>query len=237
MKGTPPATVTIVTNRLPGVNDTALIAEMQQRQVTFAGKIQRESAWVTVLLSWLPFVVLIGLYWFAMQRMARRGGPLNLGRSRAKIYDRNAGDRITFADVAGVDEAQGELLEAVSFLKDPARYRALGAHIPKGVLLVGSPGTGKTLLARAVAGEANVPFFSMSGSEFVEMFVGMGAARVRDLFDQAKQRAPCIIFIDESTRSARHEEASPRLPAATMSGSRRSINCSSRWTGSTLVGA
>src|SRR5579862_3621307 len=189
--------VTIVTNRLPGIDDSALVTEMQQRGVTFAGRIEHTSAWMQVLLGWLPFVLLIGLYWFAMQRMAKRGGPLSLGRSRAKVYDRNADQRITFADVAGVDEAQAELQEVVSFLRNSDRYRGLGARIPKGVLLVGPPGTGKTLLARAVAGEANVPFFSMSGSEFVEMFVGMGAARVRDLFEQAKIRAPCIIFIDE----------------------------------------
>ncbi len=189
--------VTVVTNRLPGIDDTALVTEMQQRGVTFAGRIEHDSAWTQALIGWLPFILLIGLYWFGMQRMARRGGPLSFGRSRAKIYDRNADQRVTFEDVAGVDEAEAELEEVVSFLKDPARYRAVGARIPKGVLLVGPPGTGKTLLARAVAGEAGVPFFSMSGSEFVEMFVGMGAARVRDLFDQAKERAPCIIFIDE----------------------------------------
>ncbi len=193
---TPPL-VSIVTNRLPDIDDTALVTELQQHGVTFAGRIEHTSPFLQIALAWLPFILLIGLYWFAMQRMARRGGPLSLGRSRAKIYDRNADQRITFADVAGVDEAQAELEEVVGFLKHPERYRDLGAHIPKGVLLVGPPGTGKTLLARAVAGEADVPFFSMSGSEFVEMFVGMGAARVRDLFDQAKMRAPCIIFIDE----------------------------------------
>jgi cell division protease FtsH len=132
-----------------------------------------------------------------MRRMSQREGPLSVGKSQAKIYDRNRDDSVTFQDVAGVDEAKGELVEIVSFLKDPAAHRALGARPPKGVLLVGPPGTGKTLLARAVAGEAGVPFFSMSGSEFVQMFVGVGAARVRDLFEQAKGRAPCIVFIDE----------------------------------------
>src|SRR5579883_3026535 len=150
--------VTVVTNRLLGIGDTALATEMQQRGVTFAGRIEHDSAWTQALIGWLPFILLIGLYWFGMQRMARRGGPLSFGRSRAKIYDRNADQRVTFEDVAGVDEAEAELEEVVSFLKDPARYRAVGARIPKGVLLVGPPGTGKTLLARAVAGEAGVPF-------------------------------------------------------------------------------
>ncbi|HEX5435997.1 MAG TPA: ATP-dependent zinc metalloprotease FtsH [Gemmatimonadaceae bacterium] len=188
---------TIVANRLPGIGDTALVQELVAHGVTFSGEVEHSSAWTTVLIGWLPFILLIGIYWFAMTRMARRGGPMSFGRSRAKVYDRNATERVTFSDVAGVDEAEAELAEVVSFLRNPAQYRRLGARIPKGVLLVGSPGTGKTLLARAVAGEANVPFFSLSGSEFVEMFVGVGAARMRDLFEQAKQRAPCIIFIDE----------------------------------------
>ena len=187
----------IVANRLPGISDTALIQEMQARGVTFSGEVERTSTWTSLLIGWLPFVLLIALYWYAMQRMSRRGGPMSFGKSRAKIYDRNAVERVTFEDVAGEDEAEAELAEVVSFLKAPAKYRALGARIPRGVLLVGPPGTGKTLLARAVAGEADVPFFSLSGSEFVEMFVGVGAARMRDLFEQAKQRAPCIVFIDE----------------------------------------
>src|SRR6266536_1660945 len=122
---------------------------------------------------------------------------MSFGKTRAKIYDRASASNVTFGDVAGVDEAEAELIEVVDFLKNPQKYTSLGGRIPKGVLLVGPPGTGKTLLAKAVAGEANVPFFSMSGSEFMEIFVGVGAARVRDLFEQAKQRAPCIIFIDE----------------------------------------
>jgi cell division protease FtsH len=126
-----------------------------------------------------------------------RGGPLSLGKNKAVIYDATQHGRVTFEDVAGVDEAEAELVEVVDFLKSPQKYTALGARIPKGVLLVGPPGTGKTLLAKAVAGEAGVPFFSLSGSEFVEMFVGLGAARMRDLFEQAKKRAPCIVFIDE----------------------------------------
>ncbi len=188
---------TIVTTRLPGIEERDLVRELEARGVTFSGRAAESSVWRDLLLGWGPFILLIGLYWFWLARAQRRGGPLSFGRAQAKIYDRNAQQRVTFADVAGVDEAEAELVEVVSFLKDPGRYRALGARIPKGVLLVGPPGTGKTLLARAVAGEANVPFFSISGSEFVEMFVGVGAARMRSLFEQAKERAPCIIFIDE----------------------------------------
>jgi cell division protease FtsH len=173
------------------------VHELQRQGVTFSGKQEHVSALNELLISWGPLLLLFALYIYVMRRIAKRGGPLSFGRTQAKIYDRNAVERITFQDVAGVDEAEAELVEVVSFLKDPARYRAVGAHIPKGVLLVGAPGTGKTLLARAVAGEADVPFFSISGSEFVEMFVGVGAARIRSLFEQAKERAPCIIFIDE----------------------------------------
>jgi cell division protease FtsH len=159
-----------------------------------------ESTFLRDLLSWVvPALVFFGIWFLLIRRMAGQqglGGFMNVGKSRAKVYvEKQTG--VTFADVAGVDEAKTELQEIVEFLKDPRRYGRLGARIPKGVLLVGPPGTGKTLLARAVAGEAGVPFFSISGSEFVEMFVGVGAARVRDLFEQARQRAPAIIFIDE----------------------------------------
>ncbi|MBX6330867.1 MAG: ATP-dependent zinc metalloprotease FtsH [Gemmatimonadaceae bacterium] len=191
------AAAAIRTTRLPDIDETALIQELEARGVVIRGQQEHVSAWRGLLFSWGPLLVLFFVYLFIMRRIAQRGGPLSVGRAQPRIYDRNAEQRITFADVAGVDEAEGELMEVVSFLKSPDRYRAIGARIPKGVLLVGSPGTGKTLLARAVAGEANVPFFSLSGSEFVEMFVGVGAARMRSLFDQAKQRAPCIIFIDE----------------------------------------
>jgi cell division protease FtsH len=160
----------------------------------------RESTWLRDLLSWVvPALVFFGLWFFLVRRFASQqglGGFMSVGKSRAKIYvEKQTG--VTFADVAGVDEAKEELHEIVEFLREPRKYGRLGARIPKGVLLVGPPGTGKTLLARAVAGEAAVPFFSISGSEFVEMFVGVGAARVRDLFEQARQRAPAIIFIDE----------------------------------------
>jgi cell division protease FtsH len=180
------------------VEETELIKELDARGVDYSGRIDQPSFISTLLFSWvLPFLLIMGLYWLVMQRIGRRAGPLSIGRSQAKIFDRNAAERVTFADVAGVDEAKAELIEVVSFLKDPSKYRALGARIPKGVLLVGPPGTGKTLLARAVAGEAGVPFFSLSGSEFVEMFVGVGAARMRSLFEQARVRSPCIVFIDE----------------------------------------
>jgi cell division protease FtsH len=187
----------VAATRLPGIDDTSLLADLQKRKVTFSGRID-DNTWFETLLGWfLPFIVLGGIYFFSVRRMNRGAGPLSFGKARPKIHDLNEQEKVTFADVAGVDEAEGELMEMVSFLKEPQKYRALGARIPKGVLLVGPPGTGKTLLARAVAGEAGVPFFSLSGSEFVEMFVGVGAARVRDLFEQAKQRAPCIVFIDE----------------------------------------
>ncbi|HVO08253.1 MAG TPA: ATP-dependent metallopeptidase FtsH/Yme1/Tma family protein, partial [Burkholderiaceae bacterium] len=160
-----------------------------------------ESTLLRDLMSWVvPALVFVGLWYFVIRRMADRsggmGGFLSIGKSRAKVYVQTD-TGVTFADVAGVDEARAELAEVVDFLKNPKEYGRLGAHIPRGVLLVGPPGTGKTLLAKAVAGEAGVPFFSISGSEFVEMFVGVGAARVRDLFEQARNRAPAIIFIDE----------------------------------------
>src|SRR5271166_546724 len=154
----------------------------------------------STILSWVVPIFLFYLIWtYGFRRMAERqgfGGLMAIGKSRAKVYV-ETDTKVTFRDVAGVDEAKSELQEVVAFLRDPKSFGRLGAHIPKGVLLIGPPGTGKTLLARAVAGEAGVPFFSISGSEFVEMFVGVGAARVRDLFEQARRAAPCIIFIDE----------------------------------------
>jgi cell division protease FtsH len=178
------------------VEDPKLVEELQAQNVRFTGEV--DSRWITELLSWvLPFLLIVLLWTFFFRRMgSAEGGIMSFARSRAKIY---ADDdvKVSFADVAGVDEAEQELREIVEFLKNPSKYTTLGGRIPKGVLLVGPPGTGKTLLARAVAGEAKVPFFSLSGSEFVEMFVGVGAARVRDLFRQAESRAPCIVFIDE----------------------------------------
>ncbi|HEX6019043.1 MAG TPA: ATP-dependent zinc metalloprotease FtsH [Burkholderiaceae bacterium] len=179
-----------------------LAAKMDKYNVRYSRVV--ESTFLRDLLSWVaPAAVFVGLWYFVIRRMAERqggmggmGGFLSIGKSRAKVYVQTD-TGVTFADVAGVDEARAELTELVDFLKNPKEYGRLGAHIPRGVLLVGPPGTGKTLLAKAVAGEAGVPFFSISGSEFVEMFVGVGAARVRDLFEQARARAPAIVFIDE----------------------------------------
>ncbi|MEW5709654.1 MAG: ATP-dependent zinc metalloprotease FtsH [Pseudomonadota bacterium] len=191
--------------------DPTLANELQKYGVTYTGVVQ--STFLRDLLSWVvPAVVFFALWMFLIRKFAEKqglgGGFLSIGKSKAKVYvERQTG--VTFEDVAGVDEAKEELKEVVEFLKDPKRYGRLGARIPKGVLLVGPPGTGKTLLARAVAGEAGVPFFSISGSEFVEMFVGVGAARVRDLFEQARQKAPAIIFIDELDALGRARGAYP----------------------------
>ena len=178
--------------------DPALATDLAQSGVGFTGV--NENTFLNGLLGWLlPFFLIMVIWHFLFRGMAEKqgiGGLMNIGKSRAKVFvQRDTG--VTFADVAGIDEAKAELVEIVSFLKDKAKYARLGAHIPKGTLLVGPPGTGKTLVAKAIAGEAGVPFFSISGSEFVEMFVGVGAARVHDLFEQARQAAPCIIFIDE----------------------------------------
>ena len=184
--------------------------ELEKYNVKFAGAI--ESTFLRDLLSWVvPIALFAGVWMFMYRRFASQqgfGGLMSIGRSKAKVFV-ETDTKTTFADVAGVDEAKAELEEIVAFLKDPTSYGRLGGRVPKGVLLVGPPGTGKTLLARAVAGEANVPFFSINGSEFVEMFVGVGAARVRDLFEQAHQKAPCIIFIDELDALGRARGASP----------------------------
>jgi cell division protease FtsH len=183
--------------RIPGVDEQRLVAELEAHRVEFAGRIET-TFWKDLLFGWvIPLGVMVAIWMFLMRRVG--GGPtqaLSFGRSKHKIYDRKE-LKTTFNDVAGVDEAKAELVEIVDFLKNPKKYQRLGGRIPKGVLVVGPPGTGKTLLARAVAGEADVPFFTLSGSEFVEMFVGVGASRVRDLFEQAKDKAPCIVFIDE----------------------------------------
>ncbi len=184
---------------LPPNYDTSNTLEpaLQEADIPFKG--QQPSAWIGLLASILPLVLLMGLvYWFLFRRMAGggAGNPLTMGKNKVKIYDRKE-MKTNFNDVAGVDEAKEELGEIVEFLKNPKKYQRLGGRIPKGVLLLGPPGCGKTLLARAVAGEANVPFFFMSGSEFVEMFVGLGAARVRELFQQAKEKAPALVFLDE----------------------------------------
>ncbi|MGH7353742.1 MAG: ATP-dependent metallopeptidase FtsH/Yme1/Tma family protein, partial [Candidatus Rokuibacteriota bacterium] len=175
-----------VTTRIPGVDEAGLVAELEKRRVEFAGRIET-TFWRDLLFGWIiPLGIMIGIWMLLMRRVG--GGPtqaLSFGRSKHKILDRKE-LKTTFSDVAGVDEAKAELVEIIDFLKNPRKYQRLGGRLPKGVLLIGPPGTGKTLLARAVAGEADVPFFTLSGSEFVEMFVGVGAARVRDLFDQAK---------------------------------------------------
>jgi cell division protease FtsH len=177
------------------VEDPDLVKELESHHVQYKGKV--DSKWLTNIVSWIiPLVFFFILWRILFSRIGPETSVMSFGKSRAKIYAEKE-KKITFADVAGIDEAKGELEEVVEFLKTPGKFQRLGGKIPKGVLLVGMPGTGKTLLARAVAGEANVPFFSISGSDFVEMFVGVGAARVRDLFAQAQNHAPCIIFIDE----------------------------------------
>jgi cell division protease FtsH len=185
------------TTRIPAMEDSQILKELEAAHVEFSGRVE-STFWRDLIFGWLvPLGIMAALWFFLMRRMG--GGStqaLSFGRSKAKIYDRKE-LKTTFADVAGVEEAKAELMEVVDFLRSPKKYQRLGGRIPKGVLLVGPPGTGKTLLARAVAGEADVPFFFLSGSEFVEMFVGVGAARVRDLFEQAKEKAPCIVFIDE----------------------------------------
>jgi cell division protease FtsH len=187
----------ISTPRLPSMDESWLIKELRDKDVQIVAESQTQNSWTGPLFWLLAMLMLVFFFsWAARSRMGQSGFT-SVGKSRAKIYDEYRHSDVTFADVAGVDEAEAELIEIVDFLKNPQKYTSLGGRIPKGVLLVGPPGTGKTLLAKAVAGEAKVPFFSMSGAEFMEVFVGVGAARVRDLFEQAKMRAPCIIFIDE----------------------------------------
>jgi cell division protease FtsH len=190
-------------------NDPGLVQHLYAKQVTITARPQQDNVpwFVSLLVSWLPFIALIGVWIFLSRQMQGAGGKaLGFGKSRAKLLTEAHG-RVTFEDVAGVDEAKQDLQEIVEFLRDPGKFQRLGGRIPRGVLLVGPPGTGKTLIARAVAGEANVPFFTISGSDFVEMFVGVGASRVRDMFEQAKKNAPCIIFIDEIDAVGRHRGA------------------------------
>src|SRR5512139_3756882 len=190
-------------------NDPGLVQKLYAKGVSITARPQSDNVpwFVSLLVSWLPFIALIGVWIFLSRQMQGAGGKaLGFGKSRAKLLTEAHG-RVTFADVAGVDEAKQDLQEIVEFLRDPGKFQRLGGKIPRGVLLVGPPGTGKTLIARAVAGEANVPFFTISGSDFVEMFVGVGASRVRDMFEQAKKNAPCIIFIDEIDAVGRHRGA------------------------------
>jgi len=187
--------------------DDQLVEKFSGKGVKITAKPVEESAWLTILISWAPMILLIGIWIFFMRQMQAGGGKaMAFGKSKARLIT-DKSKRVTFADVAGIDEAKSELEEVIDFLKDPKKYTKLGGRIPKGLLLVGPPGTGKTLLARAIAGEAEVPFLTISGSDFVEMFVGVGASRVRDLFSQAKKNAPCIIFIDEIDAVGRHRGA------------------------------
>ncbi|TMJ18338.1 MAG: ATP-dependent metallopeptidase FtsH/Yme1/Tma family protein [Alphaproteobacteria bacterium] len=197
---------TFRTNIVP---DPTLTQRLTQKGVRFDGQPEpTTSIWMYVLMQSLPFLLILGIAFFVMRQMQKNAGSgaMGFGRSKAKLLTEKHG-RVTFDDVAGIDEAREELQEIVEFLKDPTKFARLGGKIPKGALLVGSPGTGKTLLARAIAGEANVPFFTISGSDFVEMFVGVGASRVRDMFEQAKKNAPCIVFIDEIDAVGRHRGA------------------------------
>ncbi|RZO57390.1 MAG: ATP-dependent metallopeptidase FtsH/Yme1/Tma family protein, partial [Sandaracinaceae bacterium] len=163
-----------------------------------------DNSWTGILVTWVPMIFLLVIFFFFMRQLQASGGKaMSFGKSRARLLNESQ-NKVTFADVAGVDEAKDDCEEIIAFLKDPKKFQRLGGRIPKGVLLMGPPGTGKTLLARAIAGEAGVPFFSISGSDFVEMFVGVGASRVRDLFEQGKKHAPCIIFIDEIDAVGRH---------------------------------
>ena len=212
--------VTIQGNQIHGVStggehfktyapsDPDLVKVLREKGVKIAAKPEDgDPWWMVALVQWFPMLLLVGVWIFFMRQMQIGGGKaMSFGKSRAKLLNENT-HKVTFADVAGIDEAKDELEEIIQFLKDPKRFTRLGGRIPKGVLLVGAPGTGKTLLARAIAGEAGVPFFSISGSDFVEMFVGVGASRVRDLFVQGKKHAPCIIFIDEIDAVGRHRGA------------------------------
>src|SRR3954471_14521698 len=180
-------------------SDPWLVSDLLKAGVIIEAKPEEEpSLLMNIFVSWFPMLLLIGVWIFFMRQMqgGGRGGAFSFGKSRARMLDENQ-NQVTFADVAGVDEAKGEVGELVDFLRDPSKFQKLGGRTPRGVLMVGSPGTGKTLLARAIAGEAKVPFFSISGSDFVEMFVGVGAARVRARVGRAKKHAPCIVFIDE----------------------------------------
>lgn len=192
------------------IADPTLVQTLRAKNVAISARAEEGSSiWLVLLYQSLPFLLFLGIAFFVLRQMQKNsgaGGAMGFGKSRAKMLTQKEG-RVTFDDVAGIDEAREELQEVVEFLKDPSKFARLGGKIPKGALLVGSPGTGKTLLARAIAGEAGVPFFTISGSDFVEMFVGVGASRVRDMFEQAKKSAPCIVFIDEIDAVGRHRGA------------------------------
>ncbi|MFI4938585.1 MAG: ATP-dependent zinc metalloprotease FtsH [Candidatus Berkiellales bacterium] len=214
--------VTIENRQIRGINrnnenfitympftDDLLLGELRKHSVDFSGKApEQQSLLMSIFISWFPIILFIGVWMYFMRQMQGGGGrgALTFGKSRARLLGEDQ-VKVTFADVAGVDEAKAEVQELVDFLKDPGKFQRLGGRIPRGVLMIGQPGTGKTLLARAIAGEAKAPFFTISGSDFVEMFVGVGASRVRDMFEQAKKHAPCIIFIDEIDAVGRHRGA------------------------------
>jgi cell division protease FtsH len=189
-------------------NDPDLVKMLRAKGVTITAEPIKESMWGSVLMTLLPLLVIIGLWIFFIRQMQVGGGKaMSFGKSRARVFLKDQGKKVTFKDVAGIEESKDEVTEIIEFLRDPQKFTKLGGRIPKGILLVGQPGTGKTLLARAIAGEADVPFFSISGSDFVEMFVGVGASRVRDLFMQAKRSTPCIVFIDEIDAVGRYRGA------------------------------
>ena len=195
----------------PAVQDTGLMGDLLENNVEVEGRApEQQSLWTQLLVASFPILIIIAVFMFFMRQMqggaGGRGGPMSFGKSKARLLGEDQ-IKTTFADVAGVEEAKNDVKELVEFLSDPSKFQRLGGRIPRGVLMVGQPGTGKTLLAKAIAGEAKVPFFSISGSDFVEMFVGVGASRVRDMFDQAKKQAPCIIFIDEIDAVGRHRGA------------------------------
>ena len=194
----------------PETDNSSLIGELNRADIDFERvPPENPSMLMHILVSWFPFIFLIGLWIFFMRQMQGGGsgrGAMSFGKSKARLLNEDQ-VKVTFADVAGVEEAKEEVSELVEFLRDPGKFQKLGGKIPRGVLMVGSPGTGKTLLAKAIAGEAKVPFFTISGSDFVEMFVGVGASRVRDMFEQAKKHSPCIIFIDEIDAVGRHRGA------------------------------
>jgi len=192
----------------PNVTDNEIMDQMLRNEVNIKGEAPQEpSILMQLLVASFPILIIIAVFAFFMRQMqggaGGRGGPMSFGKSKARLLGENQ-IKMTFGDVAGIDEAKEDLQELVQYLRDPQKFQRLGGEIPRGVLMVGPPGTGKTLMAKAIAGEAKVPFFSISGSDFVEMFVGVGASRVRDMFDQAKKQAPCIIFIDEIDAVGRH---------------------------------
>ena len=211
-------------------SDLWMVSDLLKNGVNVEAKPEEEPSFLmNIFVSWFPMILLIAVWVFFMRQMqgGGKGGAFSFGKSRARMLDENK-ERFTFADVAGCDEAKEEVSELVDFLRDPSKFQNLGGRIPRGVLLVGNPGTGKTLLAKAIAGEAKVPFFSISGSDFVEMFVGVGAARVRDMFEQAKKQAPCIVFIDEIDAVGRQRGAG--LGGGNDEREQTLNACWSRWT-------